>query len=168
MRLYWPHLGSLRVDGEGRHDEVGPLPDQLPYQPCPLLYTDNDHVWCSLWSSHLLPRVVVPLEAAVVALEADVKAVGEVAGPAQLLQEVHAVAPAAEAGPASWATVHKLRALHPALSLSLLLAGHPEGLVPDVDERPLHNGQHLEMGGYHHTAWLVSENRKIVNEVSTR
>ena len=59
------------------------------------------------------------------------EAVGEVAGPAELLQEVHAVAPAAEAGPAPLTTVHKLRALHPSLGLSLLLATNPEGLVPE-------------------------------------
>ena len=61
-----------------------------------------------------------------------------------------------------------LWALHPALALTTLLTRHPEGLVPDVNERPLHDGQHLEMSGYHYPAWLVSENRKIVNEVSTR
>ena len=43
-----------------------------------------------------------------------------------------------------------------------------DNTVPYVNERPLHNGQHLEMGGYHHTAWLVSENGKILTEVSTR
>ena len=73
----------------------------------------------------------MPLEVAVVALEADVEAVGEVAGPAEVLQEVHAVSPAAEAGPASLTTVHQLRALHPALGLPLLLATNPEGLVPE-------------------------------------
>lgn len=85
------------------------------------------------------------------------EAVGEVAGPAELLQEVHAVAPAAEAGPDPGA-VHVFRALHPALSLALLLAGHPEGLVPDVDEGPLHDSQHLEMSGNHDPTGLVSEN----------
>ncbi len=95
------------------------------------------------------------------------KAVGEVAGPAELLQEVHAVAPAAEAAPDPRA-VQVLRALHPALALAPLLARHPEGLVPDVDERPFHDGQHLEMSGNHHPTWLVSKNGKIVNEVSTR
>ena len=118
-------------------------------------------------SPHLLPRVVVSLQIAVVAPEADVEAVGEVAGLAELLQEVHAVTSAAEAGPHPGA-VHVLGALHPALVLPLLLAAHPEGLVPDVDEGPLHDGQHLEVSGNHDPTRLVSENlRKIVNEVST-
>ena len=105
---------------------------------------------------------------AVVALEANVQAVGEVAGPAQLLQEIHAVAPTAEAAPhpGSSPTVHVLGALHPALALARLLARHPEGLVHDVDEGPLHDGQHLEMSGDHDSTWLVSVSGEMVNEVS--
>ena len=33
---------------------------------------------------------------------------------------------------------------------------------PDVDEGPLHNGQHLEMSGNHDPTWLVSGNEKII------
>ena len=43
------------------------------------------------------------------------------------------------------------RALLPTLGRILLLTRHPEGLVPDVDEGPLHNGQHLQMCWDHHT-----------------
>ena len=100
MRLCWPHLSPLRVDGERRHDDVRPLPHQLPYEPCPLL-ADNSHymIMSDVHSDplYLLPRVIVPFEVAIVAVEADVEAVGEVAGLTQLLQEVHAVSSAAEA-----------------------------------------------------------------------
>ena len=92
------------------------------------------------------------------------EAVGEVAGLAELLQQVHAVAAAAEAVPDP-GPIHVLRTLHPALPLAPLLAGHPEGLVPDVDEGPLHNSQHLEMSGNHDPTWLVSGNEKIIRSV---
>ena len=45
----------------------------------------------------LLVCVIVSLQAAVVAVQADVEAVGEVAGLPQVLQQVHAVPPAAVA-----------------------------------------------------------------------
>ena len=169
------HLRPLRVDGEGRHDEVRSLRHQLAYQPRPLLETGVSRQ-CSDLSNvapDLLPRVVVPLQVAVVTPEADVEAVGEVAGLAELLQQVHAVSAAAEAVSDPPGSIHVLRTLHPALPLAPLLAGHPEGLVPDVDEGPLHNGQHLEMSGNHDPTWLVSGNEKIIwsvhkiNETST-
>ena len=46
------------------------------------------------------------------------------------------------------------RTFLPSFVWLVLLTGNTEGLVPDVDEGPLHNGQHLEVGWDHYTRWL--------------
>ena len=46
-----PHLRPLGIDGEGRHDKVRPLPDQLPDQPRPLLSENTNRYFNIKWRS---------------------------------------------------------------------------------------------------------------------
>ena len=71
-------MSPLRVDGQRGHDEVGVLRHELSDQTGPLL----------------LPRHVVPLDGPVVPLQADKQAVREIAGDAQVMEEIDAVAAA--------------------------------------------------------------------------
>ena len=43
------HLCTLRIDSEGRHDEVRPFTDKLPYQPCPLLLENTNKFFNIKW-----------------------------------------------------------------------------------------------------------------------
>ena len=63
---------------------------------------DSDVVNNGCYFSHppptcplLLARIIVPLQAPIVTVQADVQAVGKVAGLSQVLQQVHAVPSAA-------------------------------------------------------------------------
>ena len=80
---------------------------------------------------------------------------GEVAGGAQVAQEVHAVSPAAVVSSLRWEDGGVLlevilRTVHPAV-LRLLRAGHTKLLVLDVNKRPLHYSEDLQMCWYHHS-----------------
>ena len=65
------------------------------------------HTRLGLTCPLLLICLIVSLQAAVVAVQADVEAVGEVAGLPQVLQQVHAVPPAAVAATHCKQVAHK-------------------------------------------------------------